>query len=967
MESSANALEEIRYLRRTMRDLVALSTLPAVWIGLGPEGIARSLADVLLHSLSLDLVYVRLGEFAGEGKVEVVRSKHGAESAGIEAVRKAIAPVLKADQTDSPATIVAPFGKGTLNVAVTRFGVGDDRGILVTGSSSPDFPTEQDRVLLGVGANQTAIVVQRRQTEERLHEQQEWLRVTLASIGDAVIATDIEGHVTFLNSVAEELTGWTPGDAHGKPLETVFTLHDEQTGQPVEPPVEKVLREGATVGLADHTVVIAKDGTERSVDDSAAPIRDAAGTMIGVVLILRDITERKRVEQHRNARLAVTHVLNQARSVQEAASGVLQAVCESLGWDVGFFWIVDAQKQTLACRHSWHRPDVPVTALETSSRDRTFRLGEGLPGSVWASREPAWLLDVTQHSTFPRAASAAQEGLHSVFACPIIVGDRLLGVIEFFTKRIREADRGLLEMMATMTGAVGQFMERTQAEEGLRENEEKLRLLADTIPQLAWMARPDGHIFWYNRRWYEYTGMTLEQTEGWAWRAVHDPEVLPKVLKRWQGALVSGKPFEMVFPLKGADGDFRPFLTRVNPLRDENGGILYWFGTNTDISDIKRMEEALRDADRRKDEFLATLAHELRNPLAPIRTGLEVLKLAKDDPATVEETRLTMERQTQQLVTLVDDLLDVSRITRGRLELRKCRVKLSDVLQSAVEASRPLIGEAGHDLTIAVPEPPVYLNADPHRLAQVISNLLNNAAKYTPEEGQIRLVAERCGSDVVVSVKDNGIGIPADMLDRIFEMFAQIDAPVETACTGLGIGLTLVKSLVEMHGGSIEVQSDGRNRGTDFRVRLPILAETPVGERKPVQPREISTASNRRRVLVVDDNKSAADMLSTVVSMLGNEVRTAGDGQRGIEVAAEFLPDVILMDLGMPTLNGYEAARRIRQQPWGKKVMLVALTGWGQDEVKQRTKDAGFNYHLVKPAEPAELQKLLAMVEAPEP
>jgi CheY-like chemotaxis protein len=305
-------------------------------------------------------------------------------------------------------------------------------------------------------------------------------------------------------------------------------------------------------------------------------------------------------------------------------------------------------------------------------------------------------------------------------------------------------------------------------------------------------------------------------------------------------------------------------------------------------------------------------------------------------------------------------------ITSGKLELRKCQVKLSEVLRSAVEASMPFIDEAGHELTVAFPEVSVYLLADPHRLAQVVSNLLNNAAKYTPEGGHIWLNVEQQGSDVEISVRDNGIGIPFEMHSRIFEMFAQIDRPKEKGYTGLGIGLTLVKSLVDMHGGVIEVRSEGTNQGSEFSVRLPVLVETPVDQQPLNQSPERATVKPRRKVLVVDDNKDAAVVLSVVVKMLGNEVKLASDGEEAIQVAAEFLPDLVLMDIGMPKMNGYEAARHIRQQPWGQKMMFVALTGWGQDEDKQRTKDAGFDFHLVKPVEPSELQRLLAEIKPKE-
>jgi CheY-like chemotaxis protein/anti-sigma regulatory factor (Ser/Thr protein kinase) len=320
-----------------------------------------------------------------------------------------------------------------------------------------------------------------------------------------------------------------------------------------------------------------------------------------------------------------------------------------------------------------------------------------------------------------------------------------------------------------------------------------------------------------------------------------------------------------------------------------------------------------------------------------------------------------MERQTQQLITLVDDLLDVSRVTTGKLKLRKRRVELADVIQSAVEASQPVIAQARHELTVDISEQPIHLDADPNRLAQVLSNLLNNAAKYTLDGGRIWLTAKRQGVDVVISIKDTGLGISADMQERIFDMFAQIRHPGDNGTPGLGIGLTLVKSLVQMHAGSIEVHSEGGGKGSEFRVRLPILAELPTEEQQQVDT-DTGEAKSKHRVLIVDDNEEAAEMLGMIIETLGNEVRTAYGGQQGIEIAAEFRPEVVFMDLRMPDMDGFEAARRIRQQQpsGGQAITLVALTGLGQDEDKQRTKEAGFHHHLVKPAKRSDLQELFA-------
>ena len=378
---------------------------------------------------------------------------------------------------------------------------------------------------------------------------------------------------------------------------------------------------------------------------------------------------------------------------------------------------------------------------------------------------------------------------------------------------------------------------------------------------------------------------------------------------------------------------------------------------------LQRQAQELTEADRHKDEFLATLAHELRNPLAPLRNGLQIMRLARGNAESVEQARIMMERQLGQMVRLIDDLLDVSRISRGKIELRKRRVELEAILQSALEISRPLIEQAGHDLTVSVPPEPIFVDADVTRLAQVLSNLLNNAAKYTDRGGHIWLTVERQGGNIAVSVKDAGIGIPVHMLPKVWEMFTQIDRSLEKVHGGLGVGLTIVRRLVEMHGGTVEARSEGRGMGSEFIVVLPIACSVLGGQPAEVEGEPVGPSA-RRRILVVDDNKDAAISLAMMLKMMGNDTQTAFDGLEALDVAAAFRPDVILLDIGMPKLNGYDTANRIRQQPWGKSVVLVALTGRGQEEDKRRSQEAGFNTHMVKPVEPAVLEKLLAGLQA---
>lgn len=377
--------------------------------------------------------------------------------------------------------------------------------------------------------------------------------------------------------------------------------------------------------------------------------------------------------------------------------------------------------------------------------------------------------------------------------------------------------------------------------------------------------------------------------------------------------------------------------------------------------DRMRLIRQLREADRRKDEFLAILAHELRNPLAPLRNGLQIIRLAEHDEEAVEQARLMMDRQLRQMVHLVDDLLDLSRISRGKIQLRKERIELGKIVQQAVETSRPLLDQGNHELTITVPSTPTYVDADITRLAQVFSNLLNNAAKYTERGGQIRLTVERTEADVVLTVKDNGIGIPAHLLPNVFEMFTQIDGNLERSQGGLGIGLSIVKRLVEMHGGAVEAKSEGHGMGSEFIVRLPLAPSVlPTRSDDGAAPR----STNRCRILVADDNRDAAMSLAMMLKLMGNEAQAAHDGLEAVDVAAKFRPDLVLLDIGMPRLNGYDTARQIRQQSWGKEMVLVALTGWGQEEDRRKSHEAGFDFHLVKPVEFAALNNLLAKLRS---
>ncbi|TWT91103.1 Autoinducer 2 sensor kinase/phosphatase LuxQ [Pseudobythopirellula maris] len=496
--------------------------------------------------------------------------------------------------------------------------------------------------------------------------------------------------------------------------------------------------------------------------------------------------------------------------------------------------------------------------------------------------------------------------------------------------------------------------ERKRFAEALRESEERFRMLADNMAQFAWVADAQGWIFWYNQRWYDYTGTTLEEMQGWGWRDVHHPDYIEGVVERLQYSWDTGEPWEDTFPLRGKDGEYRWFLSRALPIRDASGRILRWFGTNTDITDQRQAEEALKEADRRKDEFLAMLAHELRNPLAPIRSGLDLMALEGQGAGDLVSL---MQGQVGHLVRLVDDLLDVSRIMRGKIELRREPVELGALMRSTAEAVRPLLETREHELVVATPDDDVWLDADPVRIAQVIENLLNNAAKYTPNGGRIELVAEADESRATVAVRDNGVGIDRELLPNVFELFTQASRSLDRSQGGLGIGLTVVERLVHLHGGRISVHSDGVGRGSVFTVRLP-RAEAPA----PASPGTVEEKRVRPlRILVVDDNASAAYMLRRLLAKLGDHrIETAADGPAALEAAAEQRPELVFLDIGLPGMDGYEVARRLRAAPGTRSAWIVALTGYGQADDRRKSAEAGFDHHLVKPADIEDLERLLA-------
>lgn len=509
-------------------------------------------------------------------------------------------------------------------------------------------------------------------------------------------------------------------------------------------------------------------------------------------------------------------------------------------------------------------------------------------------------------------------------------------------------------------------IERKKNEKALKESERRLKQLANSIPQLVWMADADGLVHWYNDRWYAYTGRTLNDMEGSGWQNLLDPSVLPSVVENWKQSIATAAPFQMTFPLLGADGTFRPFFSLVSPLHDESGRIVQWFGTNTDVSTLQETEHALRnaldgleEASRRKDEFLAMLAHELRNPLAPISTAAQLLRISFHDERRLCQATDVITRQVSHMTELIDDLMDVSRVTRGLVQLSREHLDLKSVVTCALEQVRPLIESRRHALTTWMSHQHLSVEGDRTRLIQVVANLLSNAAKYTHPGGEIALRLEVEHAQAKISVSDNGTGIDAAFLPHVFELFTQAERTPDRSQGGLGIGLALVKSIMELHGGRAEVQSDGLGRGSTFTLALPIIpASAAMASLHCVEPEYLPGRS--ARIMIVDDNLDAATTMAALLEAQGHRVTVKADAKAALAEAAQYFPQAFILDIGLPDMTGYELATQLGAGLSPRRAIFIALTGYGQAHDRALSKAAGFDHHFVKPIDARQLTQVLS-------
>lgn len=938
-----------------------------------------------------------------------------------------------------------------------------------------------------------------RSAKQRLEAQNDLLKITFSSIGDGVIATDENARVREMNSVAEALTGWKTDDARGRPLEEVFNIINESTRAKVENPAFRVLREGVIVGLANHTLLIARDGTERPIGDSAAPIMGPDGVVTGCVLVFRDVSETKRLENQIAQQLSAARLLaSVVESSQDAiVSKTLEGKVET--WNAGAEEVFGypasemigesilklippelrseedliisriragervEHYETTRVRKDGRRIHVSLTispvidengqivgaskiardithqrlaqdALAESEERLRLAMDAGQMG-VWdwnirtnelkwsASLEP---LHGLEPGTFGGTFDAFQQLIHPEDRARVqeAIGKAVEAGSEFDIEFRNIRPNGSIHWIAgkgkAILGAdgeaermIGVGLDVTY----LRRSEQTARFLADAGAELAVLVDLDSTL-------QKVASLAVPSFADWAavdfleedgsLRRVAVAHVDPKkvalahelhrrypadpnapqgvwnIVRSGQAEMFSHITDEMI---QAATSDpellgimrelgLKSYVGVPLTVRGKVLGAITFISAEsghaydeTDLSIAQdlasraavaiengQLYRQLREADQRKDEFLATLAHELRNPLAPVKNALELMKIAGNDQRMIEHARSTMDRQIGHMVRLIDDLLDVSRITTGRLELKMGRVDLAAAVQHALETSRPMVDRMKHELIARLPEEPIFLTADLARLAQILGNLLTNASKYTEPGGCIELQVERQGDMAEIRVIDNGIGISAELFPHIFDLFVQADRALDRSEGGLGIGLSLVKRLVEMHGGTVRAISDGPGRGSEFIVRLPILDA--VRETKSLDSAEGQAPRPKRRILVVDDNRDNAETLSSLLQMIGNETMSGHDGLQAVELAESFKPDLILMDIGLPKMNGYEACQAIRASEWGRSIQMVAVTGWGQDEDVRRSREAGFDGHLVKPVDLAKLESTIASLGA---
>ena len=775
-------------------------------------------------------------------------------------------------------------------------------------------------------------------SREEASSERAFLAAVVEAVADGVVACDANGRLTVFNRAARRFQGH-PEDRRtptGAAPRLRFQRPDGTPLQPHEDPLYRALNGDELRGV--RLVIRPDGGGPRTVVVSGKPLADERGDRLGAVVSMHDLTAR---EEARAAR----RMSEQLRTANERLSGVFQQAPAFMALMQGpqhVFQMANARLLELMGGRVLQGRPLAQAVPELTTQPYVAWLDE-----VYRSGEPFVGADVPLHLRRPGGG-----GLEERF-------------VDFVFLPLREDGA---DVSGILVHGVDQTARR-RAELALRASEERYRSLFEGIDQGFCVAElrfdeagraVDFVLLETNPAYEKQTG--IDAAPGRSARALF-PVLEPHWLEIYGRVAKTGEAARFVNQAKSLGGRwFDVYAARLGDAQSQRIAILFSDITEKKVAEdeLRRLADELAEADRRKSEFLAVLAHELRNPMAPLRTGLELMRLAGDRPEVVKPAHAMMQRQLSQLVRLVDDLLDVARINSGKLALQREVVAIQSVVANASETSAAMLRAPRHRFTSEMPAEPLLVDGDPTRLAQVVSNLLNNAAKYTPEGGDIRLRVTRDGNEVAISVQDNGIGIPAEDVGRLFEMFTQVGRGANRRHGGLGIGLSLVRRIVELHGGLVQVASPGSDQGSTFTVRLPLAARADVSQaHAPPQRRE---SRHALRILVVDDNVDAAQSLSMLLELEGHETTLAASGREALDAASRTRPDVVFLDIGLPDLSGFDVAVALRGTPGGRDACLIALTGWGAEADRARSTAAGFDHHLTKPADPDELNALLTRI-----
>lgn len=690
------------------------------------------------------------------------------------------------------------------------------------------------------------------------------------------------------------------------------------------------------------------------------PVPDADGAVAWIMHTAEELTDfyLPRKNTLRDVLASLAESLRDLKSESEIGHAASAILGQALGTSrVGYGTIAQADA-TLTVVRDWCAPGVETLAGVTELRSYGSFIDD-------LKRDRFIAIANVDHDprTAPAAAMLRARDAAAFVNVPVVEDGVLVAVLFVNDTRERHWTAEELVLVKEVAARIRIAAERAHGAAALSQSEAKFRIITDAMPQMVWSTLPDGYHDYYNEQWYRYTGVPPGSTNGTGWNDIFHPDDRARAWDAWRDSLASGKVYEIQYRLRHYSGVYRWVLGRALPVRDHFGGITRWMGTCTDIDDQKRAEDELRRLGVRKDEFLAMLAHELRNPLAPISSAAQLLMLGASDPQRVQKSAGVIQRQVRHLTNLVDDLLDVSRVTRGLVQLDRRVIDLREALHGAIEQVRPAIEARGHQLALDLPAAPLPVHGDRTRLVQVVANLLANAAKYTPPGGHLGLSLRLENGQACITVSDNGIGMAADLLPHVFELFVQAERTPDRAQGGLGLGLALVHRIAQLHGGSARARSGGLGQGSTLTVCLPASsaqahdsAPLPAGAPETLLPASASLPT----LLLLDDHVDGAQMLGALLRARGFEVTIAHDGASVLRLEQARHFDVYILDIGLPGMDGYELARRLRDNAGTARARLLALTGYGKAEDRQRALDAGFDHHLVKPVDLPALLRLLA-------